>query len=179
MKNFVKTLIAVFILFSLSNCTYDKSLIYKKNYQAGENSLLKLNGFYYNGYKSISSSEVPSNFIYPIFFYADGSIIFMGAVTDSLVNKYVSDNPKAWGYWGNYKITHDTISIETIGSEGGSFNHARVIRMGLIKKDAICFFQKINRKGEVEKLDEIIQFKDCEVKPDSTENWIRKKRKYN
>jgi len=179
-KNIMKTFIGVLILFSIANCTYDKSLIYKKNYQPGKSSLLKFNGFYYDGYKSIISSEGPSNFIYPIFFYNDGSVIFMGAIKDTFqLRKNISENPKAiWGYWGNYKISNDTISIETIGSYGGSFHHVRVIRIGVIKKDSICFFQKLDRKGNAEKLDEIIHFKNCEAKPDSTENWTRTKRKY-
>ncbi len=178
-KNILKTFIGIFIILSISSCTYDKSLIYKKNYQPGKNSLLGLNGFYFNEIKSTNTSEYPRIFIHPIFFYADGSVIYMGAVENNLINKTIADNPKVWGYWGNYKISNDTIWVETIGSYGGSFHHVRFIKMGVIKKDTINFFQEIDRKGKTRELNEIIQFQNSSVKPDSTENWIRKKKKYN
>ena len=69
--------------------------------------------------------------------------------------------------------------METIASYGGSFKHERRIKIGLIKKDSICFFQNLDRNGKIEKTNEIVQFVNFNAKPDSTANWIRKKRKYN
>ena len=86
---------------------------------------------------------------------------------------------KVWGYWGNYKIFNDTITIETIGSRGQSFRHSRHVQMGVIKQDSICFFLEIDRDGKASKYNETIRFEHTEIKPDSTQNWIRMKRKYN
>ncbi len=64
-------------------------------------------------------------------------------------------------------------------SYGGSFHHERHFKLGLIKKDSICFFQELDRNGRIKEMSETVQFSGFSIKPDSTENWIRYKRKYN
>ncbi len=122
-----------------------------------------------------------AEYIYPIFFYHDGSVILMGAIKDTFqLRKLIQENPKGiWGYWGNYKITNDTVFIETIASNGGSFQHKRLIKKGLVKKDKIFFFNEVSSNGLAKDLNEEVSFTKFNIKPDSTENWIRKKKKYN
>lgn len=177
LKPTIYIMFAIFAYLSLAHCSYDKSLIYKRNYHPGNNKLLQLSGYYYSGEKSIITEDGYQNFIYPIFFYADGSVLYMGAVKDSLLLNLISNHPNVWGYWGNYSISNDTISIETIASYGGSFHHKRYTRMGVIKKDTIYFFLQFDHKGQIEEDNQIITFKHANIKPDSTQNWIRKKNK--
>jgi hypothetical protein len=180
-KNSLKYLAIFIIVLTITHCTYDKSLIYKKNYEVNSNSSLRLDGYYNAGYRKIFTNTGYVDFMYPIFFYKDGSVIIMGAIKDtSLLRKNITENPKAiWGYWGNYQISNDTINIETIASYGGSFHHERHFKLGLIKKDSICFFQELDRNGSIKEMNETVQFSGFSIKPDSTENWIRYKRKYN
>ena len=159
-------------------CTYDRSLIYYQNYTIGENDSLKING-YYSSKSSITTTEGRKEFMYPIFFYEDGSVIYMGAFKDSLeLRKRIIDNSKSvWGYWGNYIINNDSIFIETIGSYGGSFHHERRTQIGLIKNDSILFFQNVDRKGNIEEINDTICFSKFDLKPDSSSNWIRNKKR--
>lgn len=172
------TLLAV-ILF-LNECTFDRTFIYKRNYKVGNNERLRTDGFYFSKRK-IFGARGEEEFIFPIFFYEDGSVIRMGAVKDTLLlRKWIVENPKGmWGYWGNYQINKDTLSIETISSYGGSLHHERRTRMGLIMPESIYFFQTLDRKGNVMVDTEIVSFMQFNIKPDSTSNWIREKRKYN
>jgi hypothetical protein len=133
-------------------------MIYSKNYDPGKNPLLKFNGYYCNRLKNIATSNGSGEFIYPVFFYADGAVVFLGAVKDSALKKTVSDQQKVWGYWGNYLISNDTITIETIGSYAGSFQHIRHISKGVIKEDSICLFSEIDRAGASRKVIEVIHF---------------------
>lgn len=167
-------LLPLFIFFS--HCTYDRTLIYRKDYTAGFNKLLRHDGFYFSTQK-VGAEE----FIYPVFFYEDGSVILMGAVKDTAqLRKVINQNPTGvWGYWGNYQVNKDTISIETIASGGESFHHERRIKMGWIKDDSIYFFKDIDRKGKIEQDSEFVSFVPFKAKPDSSANWIRKKKKFN
>ncbi len=180
-NNLLTNLAILSIVMSITDCTYDKSLIYKKNYEVKSNSSLRHDGYYNAGYRKIFTNSGYVDFMYPIFFYKDGSVIFMGATKDTnQLRKNISENPKGvWGYWGNYQISNDTIHIETIASYGGSFHHERNLKLGLIKRDSICFFQELDRNGSIKEMAETIHFIGFNIKPDSTENWIRYKRKYN
>jgi hypothetical protein len=163
------------------NCTYDKSLIYKKDYTPGTNSLFHFDGFYSTRDNHIITQYGRENFLLPLFFYRDGSVIQMGNVKDtSQLSKMIYENPFGiWGYWGNYVISNDTIRIETIASKKQSFHHYRTTKYGVLKKDSITFFQLIDNKNNIKIINETIHFNSFHAKPDSSENWIRKKRKYN
>jgi len=174
------TILGLFVLiFLFNNCTYDRTLIYKKDYEVGTNSDLYFDGFYNNKSTKVVDQN-NTEYIYPIFFYKDGSVIFMGAIKDTTQLRKLLYNPKAiWGYWGNYKIKGDTVLIETIASYGGSFRHTRHMKKGLIHKGSISFTEEIPGDGIINKYNEPFPFVHFNIKPDSTENWIRKKKKYN
>jgi hypothetical protein len=77
-KYFVKFCGVMGLVSVLCNCTYDRALIYKENYSVGTSILLRFDGFY------VSSSQInETEFIYPVFFYRDGSVILMGAIKDT------------------------------------------------------------------------------------------------
>lgn len=164
-----------FIIFSsLQGCvSYDNAILYKRNYDTGNNSELKFNGFY--------QANNQNEYLAPIFFYKNGSVVFSGLSRDTIeLKKHILLNPKGfWGYWGNYKISGDTITIETFPPNINTFRQERSLRKGIIRKGIITFYQKINRNSQVYQIDEIVEFKNFETKPDSTANWIRKKKKYN
>ena len=162
--------------FSLATCTYDRTIIYHKNYKVGNSASLHLTGYYFYT-NEIVTANGKAQFFYPIFFYKDGSVIFMGAHKDTLqLKKIILDNPsKAWGYWGNYKISNDTIQIETISSYNRSFHHERKIRTGVVIDQSILFLSELDNKGNVTNADWSIKFANFNFKPDSTSNWIRKK----
>ena len=158
----------------LQGCiSYDNAILYKKGYNPESNSELKFNGFY--------QAKNESEYLAPIFFYKNGSVIYSGLSKDAIeLKKQILLNPKGfWGYWGNYKISGDTITIETFPPNINTFRQERYLRKVIIRKGNITFFQEINRKNEVNKIDQIIEFINFETKPDSTANWIRKKKKYN
>jgi hypothetical protein len=168
------------LLLSFIHCTYDKSLIYKKEYEVKTNSLLRFDGFYCYE-QQIYTEKGFTDFMYPIFFYKNGSVILMGPVKDAFqLRENISKNPKGvWGNWGNYQIFNDSIKVETIGSFGGSFHHVRNTKLGLIKKDSISFIKRIDRKSLINEINETVHFVNFNFKPDSTSNWVRKKKKYN
>lgn len=171
------TFVVLYIVCNLlQGCiSYDNAILYKKNYKQGNNNKLKFNGFYQ------SEKENYENYLSPIYFYADGSIIYTGLIKDTLeVKKMIQLNPKGvWGFWGNYQISNDTITIETFPPNINTFRQERYLKKGIIKENKIIFYQSINRTGGIGKIDETINFINFKAKPDSTANWIRKKRKYN
>jgi len=152
--------------------TYDNAVVYQKNYDPGKNIELQFNGFY--------RTKNNEN-LFPIFFYADGSVLFAGFSKDTIELKAaILSNPKTvWGYWGNYKISRDTIIVETFPPNINTFNQDRYLRKGIIHKDQIVFFGEIKREGKTNNINETIEFVNFKTKPDSTANWIRKKKKYN
>lgn len=164
-------------LYALSNLlngciSYDKTMLYKKGYKHGNNDKLELNGYYQTKNK---------NDLFPIFFYKDGSVIFSGYLKDTIeLKEEIVTNPKSfYGYWGNYKISGDTISIELMSTNINALRQERNLRKGIIKNRSINFYQKIDRNNETEELDQVVEFVNFNTKPDSTANWIRKKKKYN
>lgn len=176
---FKKTFIVIFLIFItsiLKNCiSYDKAIIYHKNYYKGKNNQLLFNGFYQ------SEKEDYENYLSPVYFYADGSVIYTGLIKDTLeLKKMLQLNPKSvWGFWGNYQISNDTITIETFPPNINTFRQERYLEKGVIKENKIIFYQSINRTGGIGKINETINFIKFKTKPDSTSNWIRTKRKYN
>ena len=82
-KIFLKPFGFVSLIFLVTNCTYDKSMIYKKHYEVKINSSLRFGGFYNGENKKIITETGNINFKYPVFFYQDGSVIFMGATKDT------------------------------------------------------------------------------------------------
>ncbi len=176
---FKKTFRFIFLISFISilkSCiSYDKAIIYHKNYYPEKSNQLLFNGFYQ------SEKENYENYLSPIYFYADGSIIYTGLIKDTLeLKKRIQLKPKgAWGFWGNYQISNDTITIETFPPNINTFRQERYLKKGVIKENKIIFYQSINRTGGIGKIDETINFINFKTKPDSTANWIRTKRKYN
>ena len=167
--------ITFYIVFNLlQGCvSYDNAIVYEKDYNPGSNNKLNFNGYYQDRNKS--------DYLAPMFFYKNGSVIYSGLSKDTIeLKERILLNPKGfWGYWGNYKISGDTITIETFPPNINTFRQERYLRKGIIRNDKITFFQEINRKNKVNEIDEILEFINFKTKPDSTANWIRKKKKYN
>ena len=172
-KSSIKCVFALYAVCNLQGCiSYDNAILYKNGYNPGKNNELKFNGFYQTKNKTD---------LFPIFFYNDGSVIFLGYSKDTIeLKEHILSNPKGlWGYWGNYKISRDTITIETFPSNVQEFRQERYLRKGIIKNGSITFYQEINRNHNVNEVNETIEFRDFKTKPDSTANWIRTKKKYN
>ena len=172
-KSTIKCFFALYAICSLQGCiSYDNAILYKKGYNPGKNNELKFNGFYRTKDKTD---------LFPIFFYNNGSVIFSGYSKDTIeLKEAISLAPKGfWGYWGNYKISGDTITIESFPTNFREYRQERYLRKGIIKKGSITFYQEINRQNKVNEINEIIEFRNFNSKPDSTANWIRTKKKYN
>jgi hypothetical protein len=172
--------IFTFLVFSLNSCiSYDKTLIYKRDYYYGKNSLLRFDGFYSDtinrkiyggeGYYSIN----------PIYFYSDGSVLIASTMKDTGQLKSLLANKIQFGSWGNYKIDRDSITIETLGGNAGTWRMERYFKKGVILKNRIIFNTEIDRKEKSKPINEDIYFVSFPAKPDSSLNWIRHKKKYN
>jgi hypothetical protein len=157
--------------------TYDKAVVYKKNYQQGKNNELRFDGFY----KEISPAQSlpPEQLSAATFFYSDGSIMQSGLFKDTVQLKSMIAGKGIWGIWGNYQISGDTITIETFSPNGGSWNHDRYLTRGVIQSNRIEYFESIDRMNKSVPSIHTIYFVSLSMKPDSTGNWTRKKRKYN
>jgi hypothetical protein len=180
MKIITELCIITFLVIILLSCTYDRTLIYHKDYDPGKHSELRLNGFY-STTAEIVTEQGRRTFIQPVFFYNDGSVIFMGNHPDtSDLRLRISTNPKAvWGRWGNYQISGDTIKIESLVSFQKRFHHTRYTQVGLVMSDGIHFLYHFDKKGNITADDYTVHFTNFNIKPDSTSNWIRTKRKFN
>ncbi len=159
-------------------CAYDRALLYHEGYVLGESDKLRIDGFYDDPTVDLNNPHYSSTYVRSIFFYGDGSVFFMHLPTDTadLRVRLNYDNDPL-GIWGNYTVFDDTIRIETIESYGGSRREQRSTMVGLVGNEQIHFIQKINRKGRITPLDYTITFYHYNIKPDSTNNWIRTNKK--
>ncbi|MBN9300002.1 MAG: hypothetical protein J0I41_23575 [Filimonas sp.] len=63
--------------------------------------------------------------------------------------------------------------------DGGKWRMERVIEKGIIQNNGIRLFEEIDRRGNKTVKDELLLFTPFTPKPDSLQNWIRQKKKYN
>lgn len=181
MKIYKPILFLFFILTLVDSCIgFDKAVVYRKNYIVEKNSNLRFDGFYA---LSICTNFSDSNkLINPYYFYSDGSHVEIDGFKDTtfLTSKLVTGNLKnIWGYWGNYTINKDTIIIETFPPNGGTWTQERYLQKGIISNNKIELTKTKRRNENWKNCKETLCFISYNHKPDSTENWIRHKRKYN
>jgi hypothetical protein len=172
-------LIAIFLFFLTSCLTYDKPLMYKRNYDQGKNQLLRFDGFYSD---TITRKVFGRDYYYtvdPVYFYSDGSVLIGSTARDTNELRTRIENKIQFGQWGNYRVTGDSILIETFGVNGGSGRMERFFKAGIILNNRLFFGKEIDRKGEAMAINEDIRFVHSTAKPDSSQNWIRYKKKYN
>jgi len=172
-KSTINCIFALMAIGILQGCiAYDNAVLYKKGYDPGKSNALKFNGFYQAKNKTD---------LFPVFFYDNGSVIFSGFSKDTIeLKEAILSNPKGfWGYWGNYKISGDTITIETFPPNMRESRQERYLRKGIVEKGSITFYQQINRENKASEINEPMVFRKFDTKPDATANWIRTKKKYN
>lgn len=167
----------LFFLLSLSvlgltTCkTYDQPLIYHKNFQPGTNEKIRLDG-YYSEPKGGTGAEMMLAFVQPVFLYADGSVFYARKVYTAI------DDPKTMeGSWGNYQIKGDSIYLERFDLV--QTNYRRIILRGTIDDKNIHWTSRKDHNDSYSSVDYTMKFWPCSIKPDSTLNWTRKRKKYN
>ncbi|HEU4717643.1 MAG TPA: hypothetical protein VFU15_07410 [Bacteroidia bacterium] len=157
--------------------TYDNAIIYHKNFTPGTNALLRFNGFYSDtlGPVEAKSAKQVTRKIKPVFFYADGSAFSTRDYQPSSSAGLTS----ATGFWGNYRIIGDTILLEKFEEAEASSNLARIILKGVVHEGSIEWMARKDRNSDYQPVKYSIYFTPFAAKPDSTQNWIRTKKKYN
>ena len=177
MKRHFNNCLLIILTLCLSSCVQiDKSILYHKGYNIGVNKNFRLDGFYSDTisrpvFKTKSFSKIK-----PIFLYSDGSALILETIKDIDALKTLIQLKDQYGTWGNYKISNDTLTIETFLCKrtGDSFN--RYLDIGLIKKDKIVFVYQIDNKGTMTgQTLGTVYFNLLDCKPDSSLNWVRKK----
>lgn len=178
-KHVVLKGLVLLLAVGLQQCTYERPHLYKKGYIVGKSEFLHFDGFYSDS-TSIITEKGNAKFLYPIFFYRDGSVIQMGAIRDTTqLRKLLRENTKGtWGYWGNYTVRNDSISIEYIASSGGSLHHKRLTQQGLLKNGRLFLTDQAEGNKPSTTVTKELRFYPFEIKPDSSANWIRNKKKY-
>jgi hypothetical protein len=154
---------------------YDPPFIYHKNFSPGTHPGLRFNGYYAEPFYAITEPAA-TEIVKPVYFYAEGSAFSANrAVSISQLNDSLQ------GWWGNYKILGDTILYERYQENRGTANYERVILKGIICTDTtgIRWVARKERNRAYEKIDYRMKFYPSAFKPDSTQNWTRKVKKWN
>ncbi|HLG38264.1 MAG TPA: hypothetical protein VI461_01310 [Chitinophagaceae bacterium] len=174
MRVFYCSTIAILIL---TCTTYDKNLIYHRNFHPGKHALLRFDGYYADSNITIPGKGVHP-LVRPVFFYANGSAYSFIQYID--FKNYEADpkDKSLAGAWGNYKISGDTIKLERFDHNESQSNYDRIILWGLVAEKEIRWIKR-KFKNESEKvIDYKIRFRQYSIKPDSTENWTRKRKSW-
>ena len=97
----------------LQGCiSYDNAILYKKGYNPESNSELKFNGFY--------QAKNESEYLAPIFFYKNGSVIYSGLSKDAIeLKKQILLSGQTSDYywtdaWNAYTSSPTTINYNTV-----------------------------------------------------------------
>ena len=153
--------------------TYDPAIIYHKNFQPGTHPLLRFDGWYTPVVEWALYGRVK-----PIFFYRDGSVWFGEYMmsSDDVDSLAQTGAPHSWG---NYRINGDTIELERFSNGMTGNNYNRIILKGVIMQDEIEWITRTFHRNSPDSLRYPIIFQAHAAKPDSSLNWIRKKKKYN
>ena len=182
MKNI---LIFLVITVVLNSClSYDRLTIYHKDFEPEVSKSLRFDGYYLNIITDDESENYLKtrcpNGLTPIFFYTDGSVFHNLSFCnqDSLKN-FIYNNRTSPFLWAIFDCKIDSITIEAYSPNTGTFNYDRYYLKGIIKTDSIIFTQQIDRKMNVEDIYEVFVFKQFDVKPDSQQNFIKNKRRFN
>lgn len=173
----MKKYIAALALLIAACNTYDLPIIYKKNFQPGNHSLLRLDGYYIDSLGPKPNGALNDVYGKPIFFYGDGSALAAEMNMSNASVPSAVQNNLFKGSWGNYKIIADTILFERFHLV--SSNYRRIILKGVISKDQIHWISRKDHTEDYKPVDYSVYFKNAKQKPDSTQNWTRKREKYN
>ncbi len=170
------------MIFFASCETYDKAIIYHPNYNPGQSKMLRFDGYYSDTLKRDFNEyerRYFKTYIVPDFYYMDGTCMLGGILTN--MDTVASHIKKGWsiGEWANYKISNDTIYIEWFDHDHASVGLHRVYITGIILPDKIYFPTQVTREGGTPRSAYYTFFHQYDLKPDSTENWIRKNKFYN
>lgn len=153
--------------------SYDKPLIYHKNFQPGTHPLLRFDGYY-----TTTSTYLLNGKIRLVFFYRDGSVWFAEQDIPA-ANVDVIYSSATVHSWGNFQIKADTILLERFVQEANTGNFNRVILKGIVKTESIQWVQRTYHKSNPDSVNYDMIFQPHGRKPDSTQNWTRTRRQYN
>lgn len=172
----MKKFLPVFIFLVACN-TYDLPIVYKKNFQPGTHALLRFDGYYTDTLGPRMHDALNDVFGKPVFFYSEGSAFATEINTSRYSVSASVKNKSLNGSWGNYKINADTILFERFHLV--TSNYRRVILKGILSKDRIRWISRKDHTEEYKPVDYTLFFVPSADKPDSTQNWTRKRKKYN
>ncbi len=175
--------VAVYMALLSSSCTtYEKVTVYHRDYDPGWDDRLLFNGYYddtvYEEFEAFGGRIIKDP-VRPVFFYDDGTAILGWAASN--MDSVASFIRRGWhniGFWGNYKITGDTIVIEFLTHNGGSGVMETHIKKGVLDKGSIYFPRQQSHSKQPVSPAYTIFFHPFPLKPDSTKSWIRQHRRY-
>lgn len=170
MGKYFSSIICSSVCIIIGCVSYDKPVIYHKNFQPGSHPLLRFDGWYI--------AESKNNVSKPIFLYSNGSAWFAEQpiqleTADELIKAGIAHS------WGNFQINADTILVERFHQEEKTGNFNRIIMKGIVGDDQIHWIERTFHKDNPEKVNYVVTFQPRTYKPDSTKNWTRTHPTYN
>jgi hypothetical protein len=177
----------------LGGCLYTKvhNLTLYNQFQLTKNEI-RIDGYFYrqdsiNVYSSSGLLERKTK-ISPIYFFADGTLGNYSQVLfedNNEIEKFIKQKDRhILPEWGAYKISSDSIKIQTLKQVGNSsLRHEDVVLWeGIILNDTTFIIKRESIPGEytydkrkTESKNLVYRFQKSKIKVDSTDNWTKEK----
>ena len=151
-------------------CNYCQGKCIKKGYKL-ENVCVNMNGYYLKKHTINNITHYK-----PVFFYEDGSVVFLSNFldTNSIKEELMDFEDGTWNYWGFYECKNDSIMMEVVYKDNFE-RKAKIIKLkGMVNGSKSSIFIIDNKENILNEY----KFVSSSIKPDSSTNWVRNHRKY-